>query len=88
MRLRLARLHEHIANKRKDFNEKLSTKLIKENDVIVIESLSMKDMAKFKKWEERKESKDKNNHGKSVNDLGWCYFVNRLKPKPKSKVKL
>ena len=27
------------------------------------------------------ELKDKNNHGKSVNDLGWCYFVNRLKTK-------
>ena len=81
LRLRLARLHEHIANKRKDFNEKLSTKLVKENDIIVIESLSLKDMAKFKKWEERKESNNKSNHGKSVNDLGWCYFVNRLKTK-------
>jgi putative transposase len=81
LKLRLARLHEHIANKRKDFNEKLSTKLITENDVIVIESLSMKDMAKFKKWEERKNLKDKSNHGKSINDLGWCYFVNRLKTK-------
>lgn len=41
----------------------------------------MKDMAKFKKWKEQKELKDKNNHGKSVNDLGQCYFVNRLKTK-------
>ena len=81
LRLRLARIHEHISNKRKDFNEKLSTKLVKENDVIVIESLSLKDMAKFKKWEERKESSDKSNHGKSVNDLGWYYFVQRLKTK-------
>ena len=81
LRLRLARIHEHIANKRKDFNEKLSTKLVKENDVIVIESLSLKDMAKFKKWEERKESSDKSNHSKSVNDLGWYYFVQRLKTK-------
>lgn len=81
LRLRLARIHEHIANKRKDFNEKLSTKLVKENDVIVIESLSLKDMAKFKKWEERKESSDKSNHCKSVNDLGWYYFVQRLKTK-------
>ena len=64
LKLRLARLHEHIANKRKDFNEKLSTKLVKENDVIVIESLSLKDMAKFRKWEERRNSKDKSNHGK------------------------
>ena len=88
LRLRLARIHEHIANKRKDFNEKLSTKLVKENDVIVIESLSLKDMAKFKKWEERKESNDKSNHGKSVNDLGWCYFVNRLKTKAEEQGKI
>ena len=86
--MRLARLHEHIANKKRDFNEKLSTKLIKENDVIVIETLSMKDMAKFKKWEERKESKDKNNHGKSVNDLGWYYFVQRLKAKAEEQGKI
>ena len=88
LRLRLARIHEHIANKRKDFNEKLSTKLVKENDVIVIESLSLKDMAKFKKWEERKESKDKSNHGKSVNDLGWYTFVQRLKTKAEEQGKI
>lgn len=88
LRLRLSRLHEHIANKRKDFNEKLSNKLVNENDVIVIESLSLKDMAKFKKWSERKDSKDKSNHGKSVNDLGWCYFVNRLKIKAEEQGKI
>ena len=88
LRLRLARLYEHIANKRKDFNEKLSTQLVKENDVIVIETLSMKDMAKFKKWEERKNLKDKSNHGKSVNDLGWRYFVNRLKTKAEEQGKV
>ena len=88
LRLRLARLHEHIANKRKDFNEKLSTKLVKENDVIVIESLSLKDMAKFRKWEERRNSNDKSNHGKSVHDLGWYYFVQRLKTKAKEQGKI
>ena len=88
LRLRLAKLHEHISNKRKDFNEKLSTQLVKENDVIVIETLSLKDMAKFKKWEERKELNDRSNHGKSVNDLGWCYFVNRLKTKAEEQGKV
>ena len=88
LKLRLARIHEHIANKRKDFNEKLSTKLVRENDVIVIESLSLKDMAKFKKWEERRNSNDKSNHGKSVHDLGWCYFVNRLKTKAEEQGKV
>ena len=88
LRLRLARLHEHISNKRKDFIEKISTKLVKENDVIVIESLSLKDMAKFKKWEERKNSSDKSNHGKSVNDLGWYTFVQRLKTKAEEQGKI
>ena len=88
LKLRLARLHEHIANKRKDFNEKLSTKLVKENDVIVVESLSLKDMAKFRKWEELKNSKDKSNHGKSVYDLGWYTFVNRLKTKAEEQGKV
>ena len=88
LKLRLARIYEHIANKRKDFNEKLSTKLVKENDVIVIESLSLKDMAKFRKWEERRNSKDKSNHGKSVNDLGWYYFVQRLKTKAEEQGKI
>ena len=88
LKLRLARIHEHISNKRKDFNEKLSTKLVKENDVIVIESLSLKDMAKFRKWSERKDSKDKSNHGKSVNDLGWYTFVQRLKTKAQEQGKV
>ena len=88
LKLRLARIHEHISNKRKDFNEKLSTKLVKENDVIVIESLSLKDMAKFRKWSERKDSKDKSNHGKSVNDLGWYTFVQRLKTKAEEQGKV
>lgn len=56
--------------------------------MIVIESLSMKDMAKFKKWSERKESKDKSNHGKSVNDLGWYFFVQRLKTKAEEQGKI
>lgn len=88
LRLRLNRLLEHISNKRKDFCEKQSTKLVKENDVIVVESLSLKDIAKFKKWSERKDSNDKGNHGKSVNDLGWGYFVNRLKTKAEEQGKI
>lgn len=88
LRLRINRLYEHIANKRKDFNEKLSVQLVRENDIIVVESLSMKDIAKFRTWSERKNSKDKSNHGKTVNDLGWYYFVNRLKTKAEEQGKI
>ena len=38
-RLKVARLQERISNQRKDFLQKLSTKLIKENDIICIEDL-------------------------------------------------
>nr|WP_313246626.1 RNA-guided endonuclease TnpB family protein [Clostridioides difficile] len=41
-RLKVARLQEHIANQRNDFLQKLSTKLIKENDIICIEDLQQK----------------------------------------------
>lgn len=54
----------------------------------MIKTLSLKDMAKFKKWEERKELRDKSNHGKSVNDLGWNFFVWRLKAKAEEQGKV
>ena len=67
--LKVNKLYEKIANSRKDFIEKLSAQLIKENDVIVIESLNMHAMAQCLKL------------GKSVNDLAWGMFVNRLEQK-------
>ena len=88
LRKRLAKVHEHVANKRKDFIEKLSYKLVHENDVIVVETLSLKDIAKFRAWEERKNSADKSNHGKSTYDLGWSMFLNRLKTKAEENGKM
>ena len=67
--LRVNKLYEKIANSRKDFVEKLSRKLVNENDVIVIESLNMKAMSQCL------------NLGKSVSDLAWGMFVNRLEQK-------
>lgn len=66
---RVNKLYEKIANSRKDFVEKLSRKLVDENDAIVIESLNMKAMSQCL------------NLGKSVNDLAWGMFVNRLEQK-------
>lgn len=45
-------------------------------------------MARRRSWEERKNSSDKNNHGKSVGDLGWAYFVSRLKTKAEEQGKI
>ena len=40
-RVRLARLHQHIANVRKDFWHKVTTRLCRENQTVVIEDLNM-----------------------------------------------
>jgi putative transposase len=69
VRIKVARIHERIRNKRKDFLEKLSSKLIKENDVIVVENLSLKGMNQALKL------------GKSVMDLGYSSFVCKLQYK-------
>lgn len=48
-RLKLAIAHEKLCNKRKDYLHKLTTKLIKENDVICIENLNVKGMTQNNK---------------------------------------
>jgi putative transposase len=68
-RIKVARVHEKIANKRKDFTHKLSHKLVMENDCIVVESLSLKGMSQTLHL------------GKSVMDLGYSAFINQLKYK-------
>jgi putative transposase len=45
-RIVVARIHEKIANSRKDFLHKLTTKLVSENDVICVEDLNVSGMMK------------------------------------------
>lgn len=48
-RLVVAKIHEHIANSRRDFLNKETTKLVKENDVICLEDLNVSGMMKNRK---------------------------------------
>lgn len=45
-RIKVARQYKKIANQRKDFLHKLSTELIKNNDLICIEDLQVSNMIK------------------------------------------
>jgi putative transposase len=45
-RLRVAKMHQRVADTRTDFLQKLSTQLIHENQVIVVETLRTKNMLK------------------------------------------
>lgn len=70
-RLRVAKVHEKVANQRKDFLHKKSHHLANHYDVIGVENISVKAMAKRKKG-------GKLNFGKSVADNGYSMFVNML----------
>lgn len=46
-RIKLARLHEKVTNARKDFVEKITLDIVRNNDIVVIEDLNVKGMQKW-----------------------------------------
>lgn len=68
-RIKVAKLHEKVANQRKDFLHKQSRQITNAYDCVCIESLDMKAMSQAL------------NFGKSVSDNGWGMFTTFLQYK-------
>ncbi len=66
---KVARIHEKIANRRTDFLHKVSTEIVKNHDVIGIETLQVKDMQKNRKL------------NKSISEVSWSEFHRMLEYK-------
>ena len=68
-RIKVARQYEKVTNQRRDFLQKLSTELIRENDVICIEDLQVKNMVQNHKL------------SRSISDVSWSEFTRQLQYK-------
>lgn len=68
-RKKVARIHQRIADVRKDFLHKLSTKLIRENQAIALEDLAVKNMVRNRKF------------SRCISEQGWREFRSMLEYK-------
>ncbi|WP_263869846.1 RNA-guided endonuclease InsQ/TnpB family protein [Streptomyces sp. WA6-1-16] len=69
-RVRLARAHAGVADARKDFHHQLSTKLIRENQSVTVETLNVRGLSRGAL-------------SKAVHDAGWGQFLRMLDYKAK-----
>ncbi|BEH97129.1 transposase [Escherichia coli] len=72
-RIRLADLHERVANARADFQHKLSRTIVDENQAVIVETLKTANMMK------------NNNLARAIGDAGWHSVITKLEYKAAGK---
>ncbi|MGX6444875.1 IS200/IS605 family element RNA-guided endonuclease TnpB [Neobacillus sp. K501] len=70
-KVKVARIHERIANARKDSLDKISTEIVKNHDIIGMENLSVSNMLK------------NHNLAKAISEVSWSQFKTMIEYKAK-----